>query len=92
MKKVEGSNVHWWRLTDSQYGAYGPWYARREDLRTIGVILGEPNKEGVWTSFVCRPKDPDQRMYASAGSLERAKYFVESWAKYHQHKVYSNTK
>lgn len=86
MKKVIGANIRWHRLTDSRYRPYGPWYAINDDARTIGVVSETPRLDGRWLSWVFSPKDQGKRLYGYAGSLERAKYFVECWAKYHQRK------
>jgi len=86
MKQVEGVSIHWHSYT-APSGPSELWFAVTESGRTIGAVgrarpavdkLGRP-----WESVVFSQRDPSKHMYAYAASVERAKYFVECWAKYH---------
>lgn len=92
MKRVEGVNIHWHRHMDSP-GLPELWFAVTESGRTIGAVGTAPpavDKYGrPWESVVYSQTNPSKRMYAYAASVERAKYFVECWAKYHVHQAAS---
>ena len=85
MKKVEGSGVKWARYSTHTGHEYGPSYARDVTGSIIGSVsqcVGD--KSHIWVSNVNpQPGMGGFKRSCYAPSEQRARYYVECWAKYH---------